>query len=305
MDQGYLRIGELSERVGVSPDLLRAWERRYGLLSPDRSKGGFRLYSDADIGRVGLMLRNLDQGLAAAQAARLALSDHDVGMDRPTSPGRPTTAGRPDPDGDQRLSTADGVERLTRALDDFDEVAAHHVLDGLLGALQLETVLREVIMPYLLRLGERWATGEVTIAQEHFASSFVHGRLFGLARGWGSGVGPVAALAAPPDENHELALVVFGIALWRRGWRIAYLGADTPVDALWHTVDSVRPDLLVLAATRPSVLLAIEPDLAALADHVPLALGGEGVSPQLANRVGARHLTGDPVSAADRIAIDA
>ena len=67
---GYLRIGELSRRTGVAPELLRAWERRYGLLRPARSEGGFRLYSDADEQRVQRMRQHLRQGLAAAEAAR-------------------------------------------------------------------------------------------------------------------------------------------------------------------------------------------------------------------------------------------
>ena len=73
MNEGHLRIGELSRRVGVSPELLRAWEFRYGLLQPTRSPGGFRLYSDADEERIRRMRDYQDQGLSAAEAARLAL----------------------------------------------------------------------------------------------------------------------------------------------------------------------------------------------------------------------------------------
>ncbi|HXV03786.1 MAG TPA: MerR family transcriptional regulator, partial [Gaiellaceae bacterium] len=73
-----LRIGELSRRTGVAPELLRAWERRYGLLRPQRSEGGFRLYSGADERRVELMRRHLRRGLAAAEAARLAAAAGDT-----------------------------------------------------------------------------------------------------------------------------------------------------------------------------------------------------------------------------------
>src|SRR5512146_2518353 len=74
-ESAHLRIGELSRRVGVPPELLRAWEQRYGLLQPVRSAGGFRLYTTADENRVRSMRRHLDAGISAAQAARLALAE--------------------------------------------------------------------------------------------------------------------------------------------------------------------------------------------------------------------------------------
>src|SRR5215208_6197721 len=75
---GHVRIGELSRRSGVSPELLRAWEQRYGLLRPLRSEGGFRLYSPEDEQRVAVMRSHLDRGLSAAEAARLTLDEERV-----------------------------------------------------------------------------------------------------------------------------------------------------------------------------------------------------------------------------------
>ena len=95
---GQVRIGELSRRVGVSAELLRAWERRYGLLSPTRTAGGFRLYGDDDERRVRRMLHNLDSGLSAAEGARLALTEADAPAPERTvgrSPSRPRGAGDP------------------------------------------------------------------------------------------------------------------------------------------------------------------------------------------------------------------
>src|SRR5688572_19120943 len=119
-DEGLLRIGELSKRSGVSPELLRAWERRYGLLHPTRSTGGLRLYSSADVDRVRLMQRHLAEGLAAAEAAALALRDGA---------------------GEQALSPAAMRDELAAALDRFDEPRAQAVLDRILAAATIETVL--------------------------------------------------------------------------------------------------------------------------------------------------------------------
>ena len=212
-EAGHLRIGELSRRTGTSVDLLRAWEKRYGLLDPDRSDGGFRLYSDEDVARVRAMQAHLVDGLAAAEAARRALEN-----------GGPEAGG-----GDL---VAQFRRELADALGSFAEGRANAVLDRLLGALSLDAVLVEVVLPYLHELGEAWGRGDASVAQEHFASNFIRGRLFGLARGWGEGAGPHALLACAPLEQHDLALIAFGLALRNRGWRITYLGQDTPLSTL-------------------------------------------------------------------------
>jgi methanogenic corrinoid protein MtbC1 len=164
--------------------------------------------------------------------------------------------------------------------------------------LSLAAVLRDVVMPYLTELGERWERGTASVAQEHFASNLIRGRLAGLARGWGNGHGPRAVLACPPGELHDLALMVFGIVLNRNGWRIDYLGMNTPVEELTRTVDARRPDLVVLAATLPETLEPHAAQLTALARRAPLALAGAGATAQIATAVGARLLAGDPVTEA-------
>ena len=267
---GLLRIGELSRRVGVSDHVLRAWERRYGLLKPVRSAGGFRLYSEADEGRVRRMQAHLAGGLSAAEAARAALGE-------------------------------DGAGALALALDELDEPAAQAVFDRLLSDFTVETVLRDVVMPYLQELGERWERGSVTVAQEHFASNLLRGRLASLARGWGHGHGPRAVLACPPGERHDLALLVFGIALNRNGWRVGYLGADTPLEELINTAVDTAADLVVLAAATPERFAGLTEDLTRLASVVPLAVAGAGAAQTMALPVGTRVLTADPVTEAERM----
>ncbi len=287
-DRPLLRIGELSRRFGVSDHVLRAWESRYGLLRPVRSPGGFRLYSEADQRRIRQMQAYLAEGLSAAEAARSALSGD-------TDPAG-TLAGAP-----LVASAGDGLSAaLRQALDAFDEPAAQAVLDRLLAELSVPAVLRDVVLPYLADLGERWQRGTATVAMEHFASNVIRGRLAGLARGWGSGHGPQALLACPPGELHDMALMIFGIVLHRNGWRIGYLGASTPVEELERAVDASRPDLVVLAATRAETLEPLRQELASLARRAPLALAGAGATEQIATAVGARVIAGDPVTEAER-----
>ena len=283
-----LRIGELSRRLGVSDYVLRAWESRYGLLQPARSAGGFRLYSEADALRIRRMQAHLGRGLSAAEAARAVLEeDNEAGPGRAAGPGHVPAPG-------SELSGA-----LRQALDAFDEPGAQAALDRLLSDLSLTTVLRDVVLPYLTELGERWEQGTASVAQEHFATNVIRGRLAGLARGWGNGHGPRAVLACPPGELHDLALMIFGIALNRNGWRIEYLGMSTPVEELAQIVDARHPDLVVLAATLPQNLEPLTAQLTALARRAPLALAGAGATAEIAAKVGARLLTGDPITAAE------
>ena len=281
-----LRIGELSRRVGVSDHLLRAWETRYGLLHPVRSTGGYRLYSESDADRVRRMREHLADGLSAAEAAQTVLAQ--AGR---VSAAEVIAAGDV---GDLSVSLRD-------ALDAFDEPAAQAVLDRLLSDLSLPTVLRDVVMPYLSDLGMRWRDGTASVAQEHFASFVIRGRLAGLARGWGSGGGPLAVLACPALELHDLALMVFGIVLNRQGWRINYLGMSTPIEELARAAETTHPDLVVVAASTPDVLEPLRDELAAFAARFPLALAGPGVALDLVRAVGARHLPGDPVTEAERL----
>jgi len=294
-EPAVLRIGELSRRVGVSEHVLRAWESRYGLLRPERSKGGYRLYSEDDQIRVKRMRAHLADGLAAAQAAQAAIAQEQPGRTVGPQTVAPVAAAASGAD----VGYSAGV--LAQALDDLDEPAAQAVLDRALTDFTVETVLRDVVLPYLHQLGERWESGLVSVAQEHFASHVIRGRLAGLARGWGNGSGPQALLACPPDELHELSLLVFGIVLNRRGWRIGYLGANTPMADTLQVASQVRPSLVVLAATNPQRFTAVAADLSRLAEIAPLVVAGEGATSELARSVGARVLSGDPVTAAEHL----
>jgi DNA-binding transcriptional MerR regulator len=278
--EGYLRIGELARRTGTSPELLRAWELRYGLLRPTRSEGGFRLYSDLDEARVLRTKTLISEGLSAGEAARRAL-----GPEGPLEEeeGVPATEGL--------------AAEFREALDRFDEDGANGAFDRLLAAFSLETVMQQVLLPYLHLLGARWASGEISVAQEHFASSLIRGRLLGLARGWGSGHAPSLLLACPPGEEHDLGLIMFGIAAWRRGWRVTYLGQDTPFDTIEEAAADVEPALIVLAVAEGTPIASFTDELRRLAERVPVAVGG-GIGADDVSSLGLRVLEGDPVEAA-------
>jgi DNA-binding transcriptional MerR regulator len=272
---GRLRIGELSRRVGVSPELLRAWETRYGLVDPERTPGGLRLYSSEDERRVREMRRQIATGLSAAEAARVAL--------------RPPAA---------QVSVEPLLSQLDRALTALDEPTAQATLDHTFESLDLETALGQVILPFLHDLGERWATAERSVGQEHFASNVIGGRLRTLARGWGDGGGLRALLACPPGEQHELGLLCFGLLLCNRGWRIAYLGAETPTSDIATAIAELSPELVVLGSIDAQRFLDAADGIRELSTQARLAIGGAGASEALARSLGAELLADDLVAAA-------
>lgn len=276
-----VQIGDLARRVGVRVDTLRAWERRYGLLHPHRSVGGFRLYSSADEAIVRAMLSEIDRGYPPSQAAKLALA----------SAGSPV--------GPADLTHLEAIQNeLYGALLGFDGGRAHQLLDALLAEFTLNAVLRDVLLPCLRQIGEGWAGGEVSIAEEHFASQLIRDRLLGLARDWDQGRGPRALLACPADERHDIGLICFGLVLSRSGWRITFLGPDTPVAALAEAVATLTPDLIVLSATVEERFTSIAAPLNALASRASLVLAGPGASTAVAHATGAALLEDAPVAAA-------
>jgi DNA-binding transcriptional MerR regulator len=172
-----LRIGELSRRSGVRADTLRAWERRYGLLRPERTEGGFRLYGAEDELRVRTMKSLIDSGVSASEAARLASA---------TSAAEPPRERSAAPLSDETLERQ--TRRLRDALEDFDDVAANEVLDEVLAAFTIDALAERVVLPVLREIGNRWESGEASVAQEHFATGVLRARMLSAARNWGAGI---------------------------------------------------------------------------------------------------------------------
>src|SRR4051794_36260442 len=233
------------------------------------------------------MRRALARGLPAAEAARLAGSV-------------PAQSGEEDRDGDGELGRL--RTRLADALTAFDDARAQDELDRLFGAYTVDTALSEVILPFMRDLGHRWAANDIGVGHEHFASNVIHGRLLSHARKWDQGRGPLALLACPSGELHTIGLLCFGLALRARGWRITYLGADTPTATLLDLAGSLRPARVILASARSESYLDAGDTLAELGRQVPVSLAGEGARPKAVADLGCEVLGRDPVTEAAALA---
>ena len=289
MAEGVLQIGELGRRTGLSPDVIRAWERRYELLRPTRTPGNFRLYSADDISRLRLMQHYLGRGIPASQAAGLVHKVQTAALD--SHPGLP-------PEDVRRT-----LKLLGRSLEHFDAGPADRTLERLLRVFPPGAVLRDVVLPYLRELGEKWACGETTIAQEHFASAFLEGWMLSMARGWGERGGRGAVLACVPGDRHTLGLIAFGLALRDLDWKVTYLGADTPLNAVDQAAEAVSADAVILASALPGTLTPANDQLRDLARRHPVAVGGAGVAPHRSTWLASRSLPTDPVIAAQALTL--
>lgn len=279
-----LRIGVLAERTGVSTHLLRVWEERYGLLTPQRSSGGYRLYGPDDERRVADMVALRDRGVAAADAAAIVLS------------------------GAVRVPLAELGPELDAAVVRYDEAAAHAIVDRALATHDPLEVVDRLFFPCLRTLGTEWEIGGITVAQEHFGSGLIRGRMLALSpvhEGPAAGA-PTAVLACPTHERHDIGLLALCLALRAAGWSVTFLGGDTPIPSVVDTALTLAVRIMVLSGTEPHMFAAqleqYAGELARLPVSTSLVLGGRAATPTLADRYDAVLLPDDPFRAAESLA---
>lgn len=265
-----MRVGRLAELVGVSTDVLRVWERRYGLFSPSRSAGGYRLYDESDLELARRVVALRERGVPVSAAIATVTKGSGGGPD--------ATRRRP------------ALQReLDRAVRQFDEAGFDAVFDLALAELGPADTVHELLIPYLGDVGTQWAAGRMSVAQEHFLSQLVRRRVSGLAVR-GEPDGPLAVLACPPKEHHDLALLCLGALISPAGWRVRFLGADTPMADLARACEQIRPDVVILSATRRAVFDTQVAGMRRVAAGRALWLGGRGASTAVAVTAGARLL---------------
>jgi methanogenic corrinoid protein MtbC1 len=269
----YLNIAVVAKRTGIPADTLRKWEQRYGVLRPTRSAGGHRRYSDVDVGRVEWLKARLDEGYRIGEAAAMLGGG---------SGEAPTTSAK------LRESLYDAVvaSNLTQI---------RSLLDQAFAVQNVARVLTHVVAPLLARAGEGWEKGELTVAQEHVLSAEVRARLDPLAISSASGVRGAAVLACAPGERHELGLLMLGALMRADGWRVVYLGGDTPVAGAVSIAESVDASALCISAAMPDRLERLRAELRAVSipERVTLFLGGRGIDRPTAAKLGARWSDAD------------
>jgi DNA-binding transcriptional MerR regulator/methylmalonyl-CoA mutase cobalamin-binding subunit len=237
-------IKEAALRTGLTEPVLRAWERRYGVVAPTRTAGGYRLYDETALRRLRSMRRLIEDGWSASAAAAAIIAG--------TEPATADHQGAADAAAGEQPAVL--VEQLVSAAEALDSARLEAVLDEMFAAGTYERVVDDYVFPSLRAIGDAWAAGRVAVAGEHVASNAVLRRLAASfqASGPGRDHGRPVLVGMSPGARHELGGLIFATALRRQGIPVIYLGADLPLDDWIAAVERIDAQAVVIGAVMPA-----------------------------------------------------
>ena len=301
-------IKEASARSGVGVPLLRAWERRYGVVEPTRTSAGYRLYDDAAIQRLRAMRQLIAHGWTANQAAQRVRESSDAevaALSEPLVPAATSEAAVPASDDGAMDRTAAGalVDRLVGAAQVLDAARLEEALDEAFGSTRFEVAADEVIMPALRAIGDAWERGEISVAGEHAASHAILRRLAMAFEAAGTlDREPPVLVGLGPKTRHELGALAFAVTARRAGLPVLYLGPDLPIESWIAAATGRNAPAAVIGVPTRSDVRAASAVLTALREARPemlLAAGGDEAS-RVAAATGAMEL---PAPLTDAVAM--
>lgn len=256
--QSGISIGSLARRTGVPVDTLRAWERRYGVLRPERTDGGQRRYGDRDVERVLWLSARVAEGqrISDAVAALNALERED---DEADAAGGPTAA---------------LASRLNVAARQGDGARVELELDRAFSALPMVQAMELVVFPALADLGRRWAEGERVVVAEHLLSAATERRLAARLSAARRPRGPIGIVACPSGERHAVGALCLSVLMAQDGWRVSFLGADTPLLEADAVAQARRARACVAVCTLPGSAKAAAAEISELPNARMWVLAG-------------------------------
>lgn len=264
---GY-QIKMVSDMLGIPKNTLIAWERRYAIVNPTRTDGGYRVYSDRDLSVLRRVQSLLDQGYKIGEACDIVL----------TVPHAEPPLARELPASD-RAALTDVKEQLKARLLAFDREGADTIGNRLL-LVPFEQVIDDVYFPLLREVGHGWELGNLTVVQEHYCTAYCREKLLVMLNSVQSSShsAPEVTCATPPGEQHELGLLALALRLSLRGFRVLYLGANLPTSELIQHVNARKPAALCLSMihlrSRGEVLSYARELRAGIDPAIRIAIGG-------------------------------
>ena len=269
----------ISERTGVGTSTLRAWERRYGLLKPQRTPKGHRLYSEEDVQLIHRILDLLNQGHSIGHAARFVSEggEHYVTTAPVSSVVRDRFQSNIATSSGQQTHWDDYATRTLQAVTDFSSERLDAVYNEASANYPVELVSEMLILPVLERLGARWRVDRASIGEEHFFSAWLRNKLGArLHHSAGLTTGSKLVIACVPDHQHEMGALLFSLAAMGRGYRTIYLGADMPLEPVSDIVQRTNARGVVLATGGKHEYHDMLESIKALHEQIrcPLFVGG-------------------------------
>ena len=256
--EGLYPIGTVSEITGVNAVTLRAWERRYGLIQPERTPKGHRMYSQTDVDKIQQIVDQLGRGIAISRVAESLQVE-------PASAGAEADV--------WKIYQA----RMIEAISQFDENVLDAIYNEAMSLYPVDIITRQLLTPLLISLGERWKTTNGSVAEEHFFSVFMRNKLGARFHHRNKrNTGPRLIAACLPGEHHEFGLLMFALAAHARGYRLILLGANLPLGELPHVVNRTRSDGVVLSGSVQLDARMLQDSLEDLAQvsSIPVFIGG-------------------------------
>lgn len=264
---GKYNIKAISKMLGIQPGTLRAWERRYHIIEPVRNQAGHRLYTDKHVAILRWLIEKINKGFTIGQAVDL-LEKGSVSFDE-------------DIERETNNQAFQLSEKLIRLLLKFHENEAAEILNHAFSLFTYEKVTMEIIAPVLKKVGDLWEQKEITVAHEHFVSSFFRTKLGTIFHSIPiAGYLPKVIAVCSPNEMHELGLLIFTLFLRRKGFEVIYLGAGVPEKDVEVVIRETDARYLFTSCTLsihlPSTLTFIR-TLGETHPHLIIGLGGRAV----------------------------
>jgi len=271
-------IGVVSTRTGIPKDLIRAWERRYAAVTPERGPTGRRVYSSEDIARLSLLKRVVGGGWRISEVANMSLEDLTglvaQEMAEPTPP-----APVPARAGDKDLPAALLAECL-QALENLDKGGLEKFLSEAAIALSGPRLRNELIVPLLHTIGERWQEGSLRMVHEHMSSALVRS-FIESTQGRHAPEAPLILVTTPAGQHHELGALMAAAVAHEAGWNVLYLGPNLPAEEIAAGVRQVGARAVGLSVVFQDNNLAVQREIRKLAEFlgpaVPIFVGGRAI----------------------------
>ncbi|WP_280768256.1 MerR family transcriptional regulator [Salipaludibacillus daqingensis] len=264
---GKYNIKAVSNMLGIHPGTLRAWERRYNVIEPVRNEAGHRLYTEDQMKVLKWIMAKVEQGFTIGQAVELLDKQDvidDVDKERVSS---------------NQLDTF--KEDLLQSLLSFNENKSNQTLDLAFNVFSIEKVVITILGDILVEVGDLWERNEISIAHEHFVTSFIRTKIGMVFHNLPvNTMLPKVICVCGPNERHEIGLLIFTFFLRRRGYEAIYLGSGIPEKDVFQVVEEVKPKMIVISCTLVDHLSDTIRLVSQLDEHfseLKIGLGGHAV----------------------------
>ena len=244
-------IKVVSQMTGLSVHVIRAWEKRYNVVEPERTNTNRRLYSEEDIEKLKLLNDALHKGHSIGGVANLSSNELKklLFVNKDSQEGfKESTAIMSSPEIVENV-LSDCIE----AIRNYDAKKLESILLNASTKLTQPRLIEEVIIPLVYKVGELWHSGEIRVANEHLGSSVIRGFLFNLLESYSvSDSAPIVVSATPLGQEHELGALIVGVVAASSGWKVIYLGSNLPAEEISAVVGHLNAKVVALSIVYPN-----------------------------------------------------